>query len=160
MTENNEYYFSTIVESICASFVISFTIGVIIGLSRELRFYFRGAVPFIIYTPTHASAMIESINFLASPTISSFHLLPVREQSARARVNTRNSVFPCVFLKSLRPETERKSMAETNPYSIFEMVAAHRSLVSHATRSCTRARLSVLQRVVVNDYGRRASGAI
>jgi len=36
-------------------------------------------------------------------------------------------------------QTRRKSMAETNPYSIFVTAAVHRSLVSRATRRSVRA---------------------
>lgn len=71
-------------------------------------------------------------------------------------VNTRDFLFLCVFPESLeaRRQTRRKSMAETNLYSIFEMVAVHRSLVSCAmyTSTCKATYMSS-QRVVVDEYG-------
>lgn len=79
--------------------------------------------------------MIESINF--------FSLVPFTSGGRAARKYSQFHFSMRFPQKSLEPETKRKSMAETSPYSIFEMVAAHRSLVSHATRSRTRARLSV-----------------
>lgn len=100
--------------------------------------------------------MIESINFCVSPFPNSTASGDGPEQS----VNTHDSPFLCVWRPN--PSNGKRGgnqWLKTNLYSIFEMVAVHRSLVSCAmyTRTCDTTYMSS-QRVVVDEYGRAASG--
>lgn len=132
-------------------------------LSQGLRFYFRRA-PSFYNAYANACFCDDWVNqfFLASST--NRFLIPRYfrwENSPRARVNTRNFIFPCVFLG---PENGAEINGWDKP--LFDFRDGRGSSESgepcdtftHTCEAiCMCRRYLCAKRVVVNDYGREAT---